>query len=47
MSDDYTERELKLMALAWSSGYWHGTTHEGPLNDGVVEAKNPYKKEPS
>lgn len=29
-------------AAAWSSGYWHGTTHKGPLTDAIVEAKNPY-----
>jgi hypothetical protein len=30
------------LAAAWASGYWRGTTHEGPLNDAVVAAKNPY-----
>jgi hypothetical protein len=35
-----TEADL---AAAWESGYWHGTSHEGPLNDAVVAAKNPYK----
>lgn len=29
-------------AAAWSSGYWHGTSHAGPLTDEIVEAKNPY-----
>jgi len=29
-------------AAAWSSGYWHGTSHTGPLTDAIVEAKNPY-----
>jgi len=29
-------------ASAWSSGYWHGTSHTGPLTDAIVEAKNPY-----
>ncbi|NSX37813.1 hypothetical protein HTS88_15625 [Pseudarthrobacter oxydans] len=31
------------LAAAWASGYWHGTSHEGPLNDAVVAAKNPYR----
>lgn len=34
-----TEADL---AAAWASGYWHGTRHEGPLNDAAVAAKNPY-----
>lgn len=29
-------------AAAWSSGYWHGTAHKGPLTDAIVEARNPY-----
>lgn len=32
------------LAAAWESGYWHGTSHDGPLNDAAVAAKNPYKK---
>ena len=40
MSKVYTEADL---AAAWESGYWHGTSHEGPLNDAAVAAKNPYK----
>lgn len=35
-----TEADL---AAAWASGYWHGTSHTGPLNDAVVAQKNPYK----
>ncbi|MBO1269600.1 hypothetical protein [Arthrobacter cavernae] len=35
-----TEADL---AAAWESGYWHGTSHEGPLNDAAVAAKNPYR----
>lgn len=35
-----TDAEL---AAAWESGYWHGTSHTGPLNDAAVAAKNPYK----
>jgi hypothetical protein len=35
-----TDAEL---AAAWESGYWHGTSHQGPLNDAAVAAKNPYK----
>ncbi len=35
----YTESDL---AAAWESGYWHGTSHTGPLNDAAVRAKNPY-----
>ncbi|MCZ9884055.1 hypothetical protein [Arthrobacter sp. B2a2-09] len=35
-----TESDL---AAAWESGYWHGTSHKGPLNDAVVAAKNPYR----
>jgi hypothetical protein len=34
-----TDTEL---AAAWASGYWHGTSHQGLLNDAVVAAKNPY-----
>jgi hypothetical protein len=30
------------LAAAWESGYWHGTNHEGPLNDAAVAAQNPY-----
>lgn len=40
MSAVYTEADL---AAAWESGYWHGTSHEGPLNDAAVAAKNPYR----
>lgn len=40
MSRAYTEADL---AAAWESAYWHGTSHEGPLNDAAVAAKNPYK----
>ncbi|WP_104062743.1 hypothetical protein [Arthrobacter sp. 4R501] len=40
MSKVYTEADL---AAAWESGYWHGTSHEGPLNDAAVAAKNPYR----
>jgi len=40
MGKVYTEAD---MAAAWESGYWHGTSHEGPLNDAAVAAKNPYK----
>jgi hypothetical protein len=29
-------------SAAWSSGYWRGTTHAGPLTDAIVEAKNPH-----
>lgn len=32
------------LAAAWESGYWHGTSHHGPLNDAAVAAKNPHKK---
>lgn len=31
------------LAAAWNSGYWHGTCHDGPLNDAAVEAQNPYR----
>lgn len=41
MSRSYTRAE---MAAAWESGYWHGTSHEGPLNEAAVAAKNPYLK---
>lgn len=34
-----TEADL---AAAWASGYWHGTSHTGPLNDAAVAEKNPY-----
>ncbi len=34
---------LADMAAAWESGYWHGTTHTGPLNDAAVKSKNPYR----
>ncbi|WP_426226258.1 hypothetical protein [Pseudarthrobacter sp. DSP2-3-2b1] len=40
MSAVYTESDL---AAAWESGYWHGTSHMGPLNDAAVAAKNPYR----
>ncbi|GAA4041024.1 hypothetical protein GCM10023063_28470 [Arthrobacter methylotrophus] len=30
-------------AAAWSSGYWRGTSHKGPLTDAIVEARNPYR----
>ena len=32
------------MAAAWDSAYWHGTSHQGPLNSAAVNAKNPYLK---
>lgn len=32
-----------IAAEAWASGYWHGTSHQGPLNDAVVAAKNPHR----
>jgi hypothetical protein len=38
----YTQADL---AAAWGSGYWHGTSHEGPLNDAAVAAKNPHRAE--
>lgn len=31
------------LAAAWESGYWHGTSHKGPLNGAAVDAQNPYK----
>lgn len=37
----YTEADL---AAAWESGYWNGTSHEGPLNNAAVDAKNPYRQ---
>lgn len=40
MSEVYTEADL---AAAWESGYWHGTSHTGPLNDAAVAAKNPHR----
>lgn len=40
MSRTYTKADL---AAAWESGYWNGTSHNGPLNDAAVEAKNPYR----
>ena len=40
MSVVYTAADL---AAAWESGYWHGTSHEGPLNDAAVAAKNPHR----
>ncbi|MFJ6453778.1 hypothetical protein [Paenarthrobacter sp. NPDC091669] len=39
MSECYTKSDL---AAAWASGYWNGTSHDGPLNDDAVAAKNPY-----
>ncbi|MBD1541042.1 hypothetical protein G9E11_01975 [Arthrobacter sp. IA7] len=39
-----TEADL---AGAWESGYWHGTSREGPLNGAAVAAKNPYETEES
>lgn len=37
----YTRAE---MAAAWESGYWHGTSHTGPLSAALVADKNPYLK---
>jgi hypothetical protein len=31
------------LAAAWESGYWHGTSHKGPLNAAAVDTQNPYK----
>lgn len=42
MSNVYTEADL---AAAWDSGYWNGTSHEGPLNSAAVNAKNPYRNQ--
>ncbi|MEO5314204.1 hypothetical protein PV772_08790 [Pseudarthrobacter sp. CC12] len=39
MEKVYTKAD---MAAAWDSAYWHGTSHQGPLNSAVVNAKNPY-----
>jgi len=36
------EDAQRMLAEAWASGYWHGTSHEGPLNDAAVDAKNLY-----
>ncbi|WP_423184297.1 hypothetical protein [Arthrobacter sp. NyZ413] len=33
----------RTAAEIWSSAYWHGTSHQGPLNDAIVEARNPYR----
>ena len=41
MSKVYTKADL---AAAWESGYWHGTSHKGPLNSAAVDAKNPYRE---
>lgn len=41
MGKVYTETD---MAAAWESGYWHGTSHEGPLNDDAVSSRNPHKE---
>ncbi len=38
----YTAADI---AEAWSSGYWNGTGHAGPLNDAAVRAKNPHLAE--
>ncbi|MEQ4568000.1 hypothetical protein [Paenarthrobacter sp. CAP02] len=44
MSRAYTKADLNAaMAEAWESGYWQGTSNEGPLNDAAVAAKNPHK----
>lgn len=40
MSAEYTKADL---AAAWESGYWHGTSHKGPLNDAAVSASNPHR----
>ena len=42
MAKVYTEAD---MAAAWDSAYWHGTSHQGPLNSAAVNAKNPYLKD--
>lgn len=44
MSKVYTEADI---IAAWESAYWHGTSHEGPLNDAVVGSKNPYRAQPA
>lgn len=42
MGGTYSEADL---AAAWDSGYWNGTSHEGPLNSAAVDAKNPYRRQ--
>lgn len=44
MGGAYTEAD---MAAAWDSAYWHGTSHQGPLNSAAVNARNPYLKDAS
>ncbi len=41
MGHTYSKADL---AAAWDSGYWNGTSHEGPLNGAVVDARNPYRQ---
>ncbi|SDP74050.1 hypothetical protein SAMN04487914_13238 [Arthrobacter sp. ok909] len=42
MADLRAALGIESAAVAWSSGYWRGTSHTGPLTDAIVEAKNPY-----
>lgn len=36
----YSEADL---AEVWSSGYWNGTGHAGPINQAAIDAKNPHR----
>jgi hypothetical protein len=42
--DEISPELRKLLAAAWESGYWAGTSHTGPLNDAAVSARNPYRE---
>lgn len=36
----YTEADI---AEAWSSGYWNGLDHAGPINQAAIDEKNPHR----
>jgi hypothetical protein len=42
LADLLTALEIPSPAEIWSSGFWNGTTHKGPLTDAIVETRNPY-----
>lgn len=42
LADLLTALEIPSPAEIWSSAYWHGTSHNGPLTEAAVKARNPY-----
>lgn len=43
LADLLVALEIPSPAEIWSSGYWNGTSHSGPLTEAAVEARNPYR----